>query len=68
MKRFGSARVEPAYFQASNDARDASDPFFSVDNTLINSDETWIAPTGQQAARGYLRLSGERVHQRPDDH
>jgi hypothetical protein len=42
-KRFSSARVEAAHLQASNNACDASNPYFSIDDILTNSYEVWIA-------------------------
>jgi hypothetical protein len=67
-KRFGSARVKAAHFQASNDACDASNPFFSIDKMLINSDEVWISPMLSKWREKIMRAGGERVLQCPYNH
>jgi hypothetical protein len=67
MKRFGGARVETARLQAGNDAYNASDPFFSSDDTLINCDEI-IAPVFSKGREDIMLVGGERVLQRADDY
>src|SRR5215469_10768644 len=44
------------------------DPFLSIDDTLINSDEVWVSPMLCKRQEDIMLVGGERVLQRTDDH
>jgi hypothetical protein len=68
MKLFGSACVKVARLQASDNACDARNPLFSIGDTLINSNDPWMAALPSKRREDISLFGGERVLQRPDDH